>query len=114
MPCETSRKPNQSLDQRKAEIRTAITALSAALAAGRARTVIDRTTGAVAFAGIPDLQDARVTDACAYRLIMATGNALARQAIAKAEALAGRTVSRAALTAGVHSHDGGVSFHHGH
>ena len=89
MPCETSRKPNQSLDQRKAEIRTAITALSAALAAGRARTVIDRTTGAVAFAGIPDLQDARVTDACAYRLIMATGNALARQAIAKAEALAG-------------------------
>ena len=114
MPCETSRRPNQSLDQRKAEIRTAITALSTALAAGRARTVIDRTTGAVAFAGIPELQTARVTDACAYRLIMATGSALAKQAIAKAEALAGRSVSRQALTAGIHSHDGGHHWHNGH
>jgi hypothetical protein len=45
---------------------------------------------------------------------MATGSALAKQAIARAEQLAGRTVDRAALTAGHHSHDGGKTWHHGH
>ena len=113
MPCETARKPNQSLDQRKTEIREAISRLSAALVAGKARVVVSR-LGGVAFAGTLDLQDARVTDACAYRLLMATGSALAKQAIAKAEMLAGRTVDRHAIAHGLHSHDGGHSWHQGH
>ena len=114
MPCDTKTRAGQSLDARKAEVRTAIQRLATELAAGRARVVIDKVTGAVAFAGTAVLQDARVTDACALRLTLATGSALARAAIAKAEQLAGRTISRQAMTAGIHSHDGGQTFHHGH
>ena len=113
MPCDTARKPNQTLDQRKAEVREAISRLSAALAAGRARAVVSR-TGGVAFRDSLDLIEARVTDACAYRLIMATGSALAKQAIVRAEQLAGRGVDRQAVANGLHSHDGGVTWHHGH
>jgi hypothetical protein len=102
------------LDQRKAEVRTAIQALAAKLASGQAKAIISRATGSIAFRGWDEGETARVTDACAYRLLMATGSALAKQAIARAEQLAGRTVDRQALTAGWHSHDGGATFHKGH
>ena len=65
--------------------------------------------GAIAFEGWSNR--AGVTDSCAYRRIMATGGALARQAIAKAEAAAGRTVNKQAVAQGYHSHDGGRSWH---
>jgi hypothetical protein len=52
-----------------------------------------------------------VTDACAYRRIMATNSALARAAIARAEQLSGRSVDKAAVAHGMHSHDGGVTWH---
>lgn len=114
MPCDTKAREGQSFEQRKVEVRETIQRLAAELASGRARPVIDRATGAIAFAGTTAMQEGRVSDACAYRLVMATGSALAKQAIARAEALAGRTVSRQALAHGVHSHDGGKTFHHGH
>ena len=67
--------------------------------------------GAIAFVG-PEWEGVRsgVTDACAYRRIMATGSALARQEILRAEQLAGRTVNRQVVAAGVHSHDGGATW----
>ncbi|HXJ61962.1 MAG TPA: hypothetical protein VNU68_35440 [Verrucomicrobiae bacterium] len=114
MPCDTQRRPNQTFDQRKAEVRTAIARLSVLLANGQAKAIVSRATGSVAFRGWAEGETARVTDACAYRIVMATGSALAKQAIAKAEMLAGRTVDRAALTNGWHSHDGGETFHKGH
>lgn len=114
MPCDTQRRPNQTFDQRKTEVRDAIARLSARLTTGQAKAIVSRATGSVAFRGWTEGEDARVTDACAYRMIMATGSALAKQAIAQAEALAGRTVDRGALTAGIHSHDGGHTFHKGH
>ena len=117
MPCDTKTRPNQTLTERKIEVREAIARLSAALVAGKARAVIDRATGAVAFAGTDALSSARVTDACAFKIVMATGFALARQEIAKAEALAGRTVSRQALAQGIHAHAdaaGTLHWHHGH
>ena len=113
MPCDTRLRQGQTLDNRKAEVRSAIQALQAALATGQAKAIVSRATGSVAFRGWPQGEAARVTDACAYRLTMATGSALAKQAIARAEALAGRTVDRAALTQS-HSHDGGVTWHKGH
>lgn len=114
MVCELSRRPNQTFTERKEEVRKAVAALSAALASGQAKAIVSRATGSVAFRGWPEGEAARVTDSCSYRLIMATGSALAKQAIAKAELLAGRTVDRQALAQGIHSHDGGVSWHHGH
>ena len=113
MPCDTRRAPGQSLDQRKVEVREAISRLAAALVAGRARAVVGK-SGGIAFVGIDDLITARVTDACAYRMVMATGSALAKMAIARAETLTGRTVDRHALAQGVHSHDHGHTWHHGH
>lgn len=109
MPCETSRKPNQSLVERKVEIRESVGRLSAALATGRAKAIVGP-TGGVAFTGWEERN--RVTDACAFRLIMSTGSALAKAAIARAEMLAGRSVDKMAVAHGHHSHDGGASWHH--
>ena len=114
MPCDTRARQGQTLDQRKAEVREAIASLASLLASGQAKAIVSRATGSIAFRGWDMGETARVTDACAYRLVMATGSALAKQAIARAEAIAGRTVDRAALTAGHHSHDGGQTWHAGH
>lgn len=114
MPCDTRAREGQTLDQRKAEVRGAIDALVRKLASGQAKAIVSKATGSIAFRGWEEGETARVSDACGYRLALVTGSALAKQAIARAEALAGRTVDRAALTAGIHSHDQGVTWHKGH
>jgi hypothetical protein len=117
LPCDRTPRPNQSLDQRKTEVRTAIAALSAALAAGTAKAIVSRATGSVAFRGWEEGENARVSDACAFRMIMVSGSALAKQAIARAEQLAGRTVDRQALAQGIHAHadgNGNLVWHKGH
>lgn len=113
MPCDTKARAGQTMTERKVEVREALAKLSAALASGRARAVVSR-AGGVAFRDSVDLIEARVTDACAYRMIMATGSALAKAAIARAEQLAGRGVDRQAVANGLHSHDGGATWHAGH
>jgi hypothetical protein len=114
MACDTQRLPGQTFEQRKVEVREAIADLTRLLASGQAKAIVSRATGSVAFRGWAGGEDSRVTDACAYRLVMAGTNALAKQQIAKAEQLAGRTVDRKALVAGHHSHDGGRTWHKGH
>ena len=113
MPCDTRFLPNQTLTQRKEEIKTAIEKLAAKLAKG---TVTAKTgpQGAITFVGWLEGDRSRVTDACAYRRIMATGSAAAKLALAKAEQLAGRSVNKQALAHGVHSHDHGKTWHNGH
>ena len=113
MPCDTKLRANQTLTERKVEVREAIAKLSAALVAGRSKAVVGP-QGAIAVTGWENEDRSRVTDACAYRLILATGSALAKAAIAKAEQLSGRTVNRLAVAHGHHSHDGGKTWHHGH
>jgi hypothetical protein len=109
MACDTL-KPKQTKQERAAEIRRAIAELASGLATGRIKATVGQ-QGAIAFAGWQEGARDGVTDACAYRYIMATGSALAKQAIAKAEQLAGRSVSRQAA---VHSHDGGTTWHPNH
>lgn len=110
MPCDTRARQGQSLSERKAEVKKAISALEAALAARRARVVIGP-QGAVAFDGWAERDSARVTDACAYRTIMVSGSALAKAAIARAEQLAGRSVDKQVIGQGTHSHNGGRTWH---
>jgi len=110
MPCDTKLKVGQTIKQRAAEVRTVVDRLASALAAGRAKAVIGP-TGGVAFVGLTAAERDGVTDACAYRRLMATGSALAKQAIARAEMLAGRTIDRQVVASGVHSHDGGEHWH---
>jgi hypothetical protein len=113
MPCDTKLKPKQTIQQRATEIREVVARLSAGLASGKVKAVVGP-QGAVAFSGLAETERDGVTDACAYRRLMATGSALAKQAIARAEQIAGRTIDRQAVAHGHHSHDGGRSWHAGH
>jgi hypothetical protein len=113
MPCDTQLLPNQSISDRKAEIVKATTALDAMLKKRKVRPVVGP-RGEITFAGWPDADRNRITDACAYRRIMATGSALAKMEIARAEQLAGRGVDRKVIAQGGHSHDGGATWHDGH
>lgn len=110
MPCDTKLKPRQTVQERAGEVRRAMVLLDAAL---KKRLVRPRVgpQGAIAFDGWDQEQRNGVTDACAYRRIMATGSALAKAEIARAEQLAGRGVDRRVVATGVHSHDGGQSWH---
>lgn len=110
MPCDTIRRPRQTLSERKAEVRATIDNLAKAVASGRVKPVIGK-QGAIAFIGIEESERNRVTDACVYRGIMVHGNALARAKIAQAEALAGVRVNKQVVGQGVHSHDSGKTWH---
>lgn len=109
MPCDTTLKPRQTLQERVAEVRKLIEALDKGIGRGRIKVKVGP-QGAVAFS-VPDGERDGVTDACIYRRIMVSGSALAKAAIARAEQLAGRSVDRKVVAAGTHSHDGGQSWH---
>ena len=111
MPCDTKLKAGQTIKQRADEVRTMVERLARNLAMGRVTAKVGP-TGGVAFLGLTNEERNGVTDACAYRRIMATGSVLAKQAIARAEMLAGKAVDRQAVAHGHHSHDGGVTWHH--
>ena len=109
MVCDTRLRPRQTLSERAEEVRRAVTGLNSLLATGRVTAKVGP-QGAITFVGWGDAERDGVSDACAYRRLMATGSALAKAKIAAAEGVAGRTVNRQALAHGVHSHDGGHSW----
>jgi len=114
MACETRLKNRQTLAERKAEVKKVIYDVNSLIATGRVRPVVDKRTGAIAFQGFDENLRDGVTDACVYRQLMITGSTLTKMKIAAAEQLAGRTVNKQAVGAGVHSHDGGQTWHNGH
>jgi hypothetical protein len=105
MACEQRLRRWQSLQQRATEIREVAALLARRLAAGQAKAIVGP-QGAIAFTGLTEAERKDVTDGCLYRRILASGSALAKHAIARAEALAGRTVDKRAVAQGIHSHDG--------
>jgi hypothetical protein len=104
------RQPNQTAAERVTEVRKAVTVIDR-LVAARKVTVKVGPQGAVTFIGIPDSDRARMTDACIYRMITRSGTAAAKMALARAEQLAGRSVNKSVVAQGVHSHDGGTTWH---
>lgn len=114
MPCDTRLKPRQTISQRAAEVKQVVYDVNSLIAAGKVKPIIDKRTGAIAFQGLTDDIRDGVTDACVYRRLMVTGSSLTKMAIQRAEQIAGRTVDKGALRQGVHSHDGGGSWHNGH
>ena len=110
MPCDTKLKQGQTIQQRADEVRRAVNRLSQDLVSGRIKPRVSK-QGAIAFEGWDTNSRDNVTDNCAYRRLMATGSALARNAIARAEALAGTRVNKQVVNSGVHSHDGGKTWH---
>ena len=109
MPCDTQRLPQQSLQERITEVKSAIAALDALIKKRRVKVKVGP-QGAVTFVGWEDRDRGRVTDACAYRRLMATGSILAKAEIARAEMIAGRSVDKLVVGQGVHSHDGGATW----
>jgi hypothetical protein len=109
--CDTKLKPAQTISERAKEVREAVERLAQGMRAGRISIVLDKRTGAPAIARWDANSRDGLTDGCALRRIMATGNATARMLIAKAEAMAGRSVDMKALAVGHHSHDGGQTWH---
>lgn len=105
MPCDTVPRRNQSLQERKEDVRKTVQQLAEGLASGRLKVKVGP-QGAVAFLGLTETERNGVTDACAYRRVMAEGSALAKMAIMRAEQLAGRSVDRQVVGQGIHSHDG--------
>lgn len=110
MPCDSTLKKNQTVAERMREVRAATARIDALLAAKKVQIKIGP-KGAVAFIGIPDEVRDGITDACVYRRIMSSGSHAARQAIAAAERLSGQTINKKTVAAGVHSHDGGQTWH---
>jgi hypothetical protein len=110
MPCDTRLKAGQSITQRKEEVKKAVSRLDALLQSGQVRAKVGP-QGAVTFTAWADNERDGVTDACAYRRIMATGSALAKAALTRAEQMAGRTIDRQIVGHGAHSHDGGHTWH---
>jgi hypothetical protein len=113
MPCDRKLKAGQSITQRKEEILRAVDRLQKGLAAGTVKAKIGP-QGSITFVGLSEADRAGITDACAYRRIMVGGSALARAAIARAEQLSGRTIDKQVIGQGVHSHDGGRTWHDKH
>lgn len=110
MPCDTKLKQGQTISERAAEVRRAVSSLDSALASKRVRVKVGP-QGAIAFDGWTAAERDGITDACAYRRLMVSGTALARAEIARAEQLSGRTVDRRVIGHGAHSHDGGRTWH---
>lgn len=110
MPCDTKLKPNQTITQRKLEITEVVDRIQKGLVNGSVKLRL-AANGAPAFDGISDAEKNSVTDACAYRRIMATGSALAKAKLQAAQTLLGKQV---VSSTGVHSHDGGKTWHNGH
>jgi hypothetical protein len=109
MPCDTRLKRGQTIQQRATEIRKVVDILAKGLTSGKIKPKIGP-QGAITFTGLSEQERDGVTDSCAYRRLMATGSAMALQAIARAETLAGRSVDRQMVAQGYHSHDGGITW----
>lgn len=94
-------------EQRARDLADKTKRLSKELETGKVKVKIGP-QGAITFDGWTDRGP--VTDACAYRRIMSSGSALAKQAIARAEQLSGVRVNRQVVDSGLHSHDGGKTW----
>jgi hypothetical protein len=106
VPCDsTPFVKGQTLKERKEQVLAAVTKLNELLVKGLVKPRIGP-QGAIAFGGWATQDRGGVSDACAYRRLQAIGSSLAKATIARAEAMAGRSVNKQAVAQGFHTHDG--------
>lgn len=111
MPCDTVK--NVEPIVRRKQIDVALERLEKFLAEGKVTVKVGQ-NGAIVFDGWGKESRNFVTDVCAYRMLTTRSSWELRKAVAKAESVAGRKVSMAAVGSGIHSHDGGKSWNPGH
>lgn len=117
MSCDIMRRPNQTLTERKDEVKKAITMLDKLIASGKVNVRVGTDgigKGAVVFKGWSDAERAGITDACAFRLLSSSASMMTKLKLQQAQQAAGVSVNRQTLAQGVHSHDGGATWHKGH
>ena len=110
MPCYSTPRRNQTLTQRKEEVRKKVTLIDKLITARKVQVKVGP-QGAVAFTGISVEDRADMTDGCIYRMIMSSGTMAAKLKIQQAEQLAGVKVNKQVVAQGIHSHDGGATWH---
>jgi hypothetical protein len=111
MVCDTIKAKDQNPADRFKEVLEAQKRLEALLLSGSVKVALGR-QGQFALVGWTAADRKDISDACAYRALANTW--AMRQAIAKAETMAGKKLNTASLASGVHSHDGGQTWHPGH
>ena len=114
MVCDTRLRQGQTAAERKVEVRATISLVDRLLAGGIVKAIVDKRTGAIAFAGLKVEDRNGMADACVYRYIMSVGSATAKMRIQAAEASAGRTVNRQAVVHGHAGADGHMHWHPNH
>lgn len=70
--------------------------------------------GVLSFKNWNEVDRGGLADSCAYRALSQANSGEFRRALAAAEARAGVKLDRRFINAGIHSHDGGKTFHNGH
>lgn len=120
MPCDTRLKPRQTLAQRAEEVKKRAARIAELLAEQQRQRLLDAKarigikigpTGAIVFTGLTAEERDGMTDGCIYRMLKRSGSAAARQAITRAEMVAGVKVNERVIAQGTHSHDGGHTWH---
>lgn len=106
MPCYTG--ANQSYEAEVA-IKERLRRLESLLEAGTVSVVVGA-GGSVAFKGWAAAERGPMADLCAYRRLASESSWALRQAVARAEAIAGVQVNKSAVASGLHSHDGGSTW----
>lgn len=110
MPCDSYLKPEQTPQQRAREILDGVKRVDTLIASRKVQVKVGP-QGAITFVGLTDKERDGMTDVCIYRRLVRSGSAAARMAITRAEQMAGRTVDRKVVAQGIHSHDGGQTWH---
>jgi hypothetical protein len=109
MACENRIRKGQTAQSRQNEIDEALQKLEQKLQDGGVQLVIAE-NGGLLFQGWEGAERNDVNDACAFQKLVVMGSFALQQALAQAEAMAGRSANYGAVMGGLHSHDGGQSW----
>lgn len=111
MPCDSG--PLAKSAQQQADMRAALKRLELMLDKGGVGVIIGE-NGAMYFNGWSSADRKGWSDVCAFRALSAEGSFALQTAVQRAEMMAGRKLDQNMVAAGIHSHDGGHTWHQGH
>lgn len=110
MVCDRTLTPGQTLEERMKEVDAALKALETAINSGNVKLTI-APNGQPLLTGWGEKERKGLTDACTYRTLAVQGSFALKQAQQAAERLSGRKINGVMLNSGVHTHNGGKTWH---
>jgi hypothetical protein len=109
MPCFSQKLPQQTEEQRREEVKKALTDIEKLIAKGKVKIKVGP-QGAAVLLGLSEADRRRLTDTCIIQKLMVSGSEKVKMAITQAEMLAGRRMSKSVIESGLHSHDNGATW----